>query len=111
MFLQVSSQNRLNDEEAEMLELHVVQVDQEVVFWPGHEEVPGSSSVVVLQHRAVIVQHCLWKQRGQGDGEEHLSKITTTDYSVLGEWLTEHSQGVCFPDAQNYPHSTGYCLW
>lgn len=64
MFLQVSSQDGLNDEEAEMLELHVVQVDQEVVLWPGHEEVPGSSSMVVLQYGAVIVQHCLQRNAG-----------------------------------------------
>lgn len=65
MLLQVSGQDGLNDEEAEMLELHVVQVDQEVVLWPGHEEVPGSSSVVVLQHGAVVVQHRLPEQHGE----------------------------------------------
>jgi len=59
MFLQVSSQNCLDDEEAEMLELHMVEVDQEIVLWPRHEKVPGSSGVVVLQDGAVVVQHCL----------------------------------------------------
>lgn len=78
VFLQVSSQNCLNDEEAEMLELHVVEVDQEVVLRPWHEKVPGSSSVVVLQDGAVVVQHRLRKQRGQLKAEKPLSKRNIT---------------------------------
>lgn len=48
MLLQISGQNGLNDQETETLELHVVQVDEEVVVWMRHEEVPGRGSVVVF---------------------------------------------------------------
>ncbi|TNN86638.1 hypothetical protein EYF80_003106 [Liparis tanakae] len=49
----------LDDEEAKSLELHMVQVGQEVELWPGQVEAPGGRSVVVLQHRPVIVEHRL----------------------------------------------------
>lgn len=61
-----------------MLELHMVKIDQEVVLWPWHEKVPGSSSMVVLQDRAVIVQHCLWKQQRQLKVQKPFSERKTT---------------------------------
>lgn len=33
VFFQVSGQNGLDDQETEALELHVIEIDQEVVFW------------------------------------------------------------------------------
>lgn len=59
MLLEVCGQNRLDDKEAETLELDVVQVGQEVEFGLGQVEAPSRRGVVVLQHRAVIVQHRL----------------------------------------------------
>ena len=59
MLFQVCGKDGFNDQEAETLELHMLQVGQEVVLGPRHEEVPGSRGVVVLQNRAVIVEHCL----------------------------------------------------
>lgn len=119
VFLQVSGQNGLDDEEAEMLELHVVQVDQEVVLWPGHEEVPGSSSVVVLQHGAVVVQHCLREQHGQRGAEQHLSKSTARDYPVSGHRLIcvmsawhvniDMKQVCVLPSFSELTSLSGYC--
>ena len=50
VLLEVCGQYGLDDKEAETLELHVVQVDQEVELRPGQVEAPGRRSVVVLQH-------------------------------------------------------------
>lgn len=70
MLLEVCGQYRLDDEEAKALEFHMVQVDQEVELWPGQIEVPGGCSVVVLQHRPVIVEHGLHgTHRGGGRAE------------------------------------------
>lgn len=65
MLLEVCSQYSLNDKEAKTLELHMVQVDQKVELWLGQVEVPGRRSMVVLQHRPVIVQHGLRSTRGE----------------------------------------------
>ena len=59
MLLQVSGQYGLNHQETEALELHVVEVDEEVVLWVGHEEVPRCSSVVVFQNRSIVVEYSL----------------------------------------------------
>lgn len=59
MLLEVRGQDGFNDKEAKALELHMLQVDQEVELWPGQIEVPGGRGVVVLQHRPVIVEHGL----------------------------------------------------
>lgn len=59
MLLEVSGQYSLYDKEAKTLEFHMIQVDQEVELWPRQVEAPGSRSMVVLQHRPVIVQHSL----------------------------------------------------
>ena len=59
MLLEVRGEYRLDDEEAKALELHVIQVEQEVELWLGQIEAPGRGRVMVLQHRAVIVQHRL----------------------------------------------------
>ena len=67
MLLEVCGQNSLDDEEAKTLELHVIQVDQEVELGPGQVEAPGRRSVVVLQHRPVIVQHRLHRTGGGQD--------------------------------------------
>lgn len=67
MLLEVRGQYGLNDEEAKALELHMIQVDQEVELWPGQIEVPGGRGVVVLQHRPVIVEHGL-RRRGRVGG-------------------------------------------
>lgn len=68
MLLEVRGQDGLNDEKTKALELHVIQVDQEVELWPGQIEVPGGRGVVVLQHRSVIVEHGLhsveWRREG-----------------------------------------------
>lgn len=63
VFLEVSGKNGLYDQEAEAFELHVVQVDQEVILWTGHEQIPGRGGVVVLEHRPVVIQHCLERGR------------------------------------------------
>lgn len=70
VLLEVRGQDGLNDEKAKALELHMIQVDQEVKFWPGQVEVPGGCSVVVLQHRPVVVEHGLhgdreWRPKGR----------------------------------------------
>lgn len=65
MLLEVCGQYRLDDEEAKSLELHMIQVDQEVELWPGQVEAPGGRSVVVLQHRPVIVEHRLQHTGGK----------------------------------------------
>lgn len=59
MLLEVGGQDGLNDEKTKALELHMIQVDQEVELWPGQVEVPGGRGVVVLQHRPVIIEHGL----------------------------------------------------
>lgn len=59
MLLQVCGQDSLDDEEAKALELHVIQVDQEVELGLGQVEAPGGRGVVVLQHRAVVIEHSL----------------------------------------------------
>ena len=59
MSLQVSSQYGLYDEVSEAFELGLVEAREEVEVGIGQEEVPGRSSVMVLQDRAVIVQHSL----------------------------------------------------
>lgn len=59
MLLQVCGQDGFDDKEAEALELHVIQVDQKVEFWPGKVEAPGGGGVVVLQHGSVVVEHGL----------------------------------------------------
>lgn len=41
VFLEVGGEDGLDDQEAEAFELHMLQVAQEVVLWPGHEQVPG----------------------------------------------------------------------
>lgn len=50
MLLEVCGQYSFDDKEAKALELHVIQIDQEVELWPGQVEAPGRRSVVVLQH-------------------------------------------------------------
>lgn len=65
MLLQVRGQDGFNDQEAEALELHVIQVDQKVKFWLGKVEAPGGGGVVVLQHGPVIVEHSLQGGRRQ----------------------------------------------
>ena len=59
MSLQVGSQYGLYDEVSEAFELGLVEAREEVEVGIGQEEVPGRSSVMVLQDRAVIVQHSL----------------------------------------------------
>ena len=59
VFLEVGGQDGLNHQEAEALELPVLQVVEEVELWPRHEEVPGGRRMVVLQHRAVVIQNRL----------------------------------------------------
>ena len=59
VFLEVGGQDGLDHQEAEALELPVLQVGEEVELWPRHEEVPGGRRVVVLQHRAVVIQNSL----------------------------------------------------
>lgn len=76
MLLEVCGQNSLDDEEAKPLELHMIQVDQEVELGPGQVEAPGRRSVVVLQHRPVIVQHRL-QQKTQVVREGTLQTILT----------------------------------
>lgn len=65
MLLEVCGQYSLNDKEAKTLELHVIQVDQKVELRLGQVQAPGSCSVMVLQHRAVIIQHCLRHTAGK----------------------------------------------
>ena len=65
VLLQVSGQDGLDDQETEAFELHVVQVGQEVELGLGQVQTPGRGGVVVLQDRAVVVQHRL-----ESDGEE-----------------------------------------
>lgn len=48
VLFQVSGQNCLDDQETEALELHMIEIDQEVVVWMRHEEVPGRGGVVVF---------------------------------------------------------------
>lgn len=50
MLLEVCGKYSLDDKEAKTLELHVIQVDQEVELRSGQVEAPGRRSVVVLQH-------------------------------------------------------------
>lgn len=50
MLLEVCGQDCLNDEKAKTLELHMIQVGQEVELRLGQVETPGRCSVVVLQH-------------------------------------------------------------
>lgn len=70
MLLEVRGQDGFNDKEAKALELHMIQVDQEVELWPGQIEVPGGRGVVVLQHRPVIVEHGLHTAEWRGEGAE-----------------------------------------
>lgn len=85
VLLEVCGQYSLNDKEAKTLELHVIQVDQKVELWPGQIEVPGGRSVVVLQHRPVIVQHGLRSTRGgEGRFTKEISIISSKiDYMRL----------------------------
>lgn len=48
VLFQVSGQNGFDDEETETLELHVIEIHQEVVFGVRHEQVPGRGGVMVL---------------------------------------------------------------
>ena len=64
VLLEVCGEYRLDDEEAKALELHVIQVEQEVELRLGQIEAPGRRRVMVLQHRAVVVQHGLSATRG-----------------------------------------------
>ncbi len=50
VLLEVCGQYSLDDKEAKTLELHVIQINQEVELWPGQVEAPGGRCVVVLQH-------------------------------------------------------------
>ena len=59
MLLEVRGEYGLDDKEAKALELHVVKVEQEVELGLGQIEAPGGGRVMVLQHRAVVVQHRL----------------------------------------------------
>lgn len=59
VLLQVCGQDGFDDQEAEALELHVIQVDQKVEFRTGKVEAPGGGGVVVLQHGSVVVEHGL----------------------------------------------------
>lgn len=74
MLLEVCGQYRLDDEEAKALELHVIQVDQEVELGPGQVEAPGGRSVVVLQHRPIVVEHCLHVGGREWSGERGACK-------------------------------------
>lgn len=65
MLLEVGGQYGLDDEEAETLELHMVQVGQEVELGLGQVQAPGRRGVVVLQHRAIVVQHRLQRTPGR----------------------------------------------
>lgn len=65
MLLEVCGKYSLDDKEAKTLELHVIQVDQEVELRSGQVEAPGRRSVVVLQHWPVIVQHSLQRTGGK----------------------------------------------
>lgn len=65
MLLQVRGQDGFNDQEAEALELHVIQVDQKVKLRLGKVEAPGCGGVVVLQNGPVIVEHGLRGGRRQ----------------------------------------------
>lgn len=66
VLFQVRGKDGFNDQEAKTLELHMLQVGQEVVLRPGHKEVPCGRGVMVLQNRTVIVEHCLWKASNRG---------------------------------------------
>lgn len=74
MFLQVGGEDSLDDKKAKTFELHVVQVGQKVELRPGQEEAPCRGGVMVLQDRAVVIQHSL--RRG---GEEPVSQRETTE--------------------------------
>lgn len=63
MLFQVSGQNGLNNQKAEALKIHVVETGQEVVLRLGHKKIPGRGSVVILQNRAVVVEHRLPKEK------------------------------------------------
>lgn len=80
VLLEVCGQYSLNDKEAKTLKLHVIQVGQKVELWPGQIEVPGGCSVVVLQHRPVIVQHGLRSRRGEGRFTKENSVISPKIY-------------------------------
>lgn len=69
VLLEVRGKNGLDDEEAKALELHMIQVDQEVELWLRQIEVPGRRGVVVLQHRPVIVEHGLRSRVEERGGE------------------------------------------
>lgn len=66
VFLEVGGEDRFNHQESEPLELHVVQVRQEVVIRQREEEVPGGGRMVVLQDGPVVIQNGL-KRDGSGD--------------------------------------------
>ena len=59
MTLEVGGEDGLDDEEAEAVELALLQVDEPVVLRVGEQESPGRRRVVALQHRPVIVQNSL----------------------------------------------------
>lgn len=114
VLLEVGGEDGLDDEEAESFELHVAQVAQEVVLGVRQEEVPGGSSVVVLQDGAVVVQNGL--HRGGREGglgmerdahSEHTVEKTTThtaththvthDSELLTQKHTEVKLSKCLP--------------
>ena len=57
--LEVSGQDGLDDEEAQPLQLWLAEEREEIVFRGGGEEVPAGGGVMVLQHRAIVVENSL----------------------------------------------------
>lgn len=65
MLLEVCGKYGFNDKKAKTFELNMIQVDQKIEFCLGKVQTPGRCSVVVLQHRSVIVQHGLHNTGGK----------------------------------------------
>lgn len=82
MLLQVGGEDGLDDEEAKALELHMVQVGQEVELRLGQEETPRCRGMVVLQDRAVVIQHSLWGEEGRN--RSHKERLLNLFPKYLG---------------------------
>lgn len=57
--LEVRGEDEFDQQEAEAAQLRRVQVTQPEELGPRTQQTPGACSVVVLEHRAIVVQDCL----------------------------------------------------
>ncbi len=83
MHLEVSGQDGLDDEESESLHLCRLHRHEEVVLFKVSEKMPAGCSVVVLQHRPIIVQQCLGEEQEKITRDEDINTNRSFYNNVL----------------------------